>query len=75
MVPLGQEGIRKKKGLGMKTPWVLWLQCAGDRSLALRQAFCDLSGCLAPRVQTRVWCPAHQGELSGWIYYSEHMML
>lgn len=35
MVSLGEEGIRKGKGLGIETPWALWLQPAEDRSLAL----------------------------------------
>lgn len=75
MVSLRGEGIRKGKELGIETPYALWLQQAGDRSSALRAGFCDISGCLAPRVQTRVWCPAHHRELSGWLYYSEHVML
>lgn len=75
MVSLREEGIRKEKGMEIVTPWTPWLHPVGDGSSALSTGLCGISGCLAPRVQSGAWCPACHGELSGWLYYSEHMML
>lgn len=57
------------------TPGPLAPVCWGQQLGFEGQTFGDISGCLAPRVQTGVWCPALRRDLSRWLYYSEHMML
>ena len=75
MNSLGKEGIRKGKELGVEICRAPWLQPAGDRSLALRTGLWWYFWLSDPTSTSGVCRPARHGELSGWLYYSEHMVL
>ena len=75
MNSLGEEGIRKGKELEFETHWAPWLQPAGDRSLALRTGLWWCFWLSDPTGTSGVCRPARHGKLSGWLYYSEHMVL
>lgn len=75
MNSLGEEGIRKRKELEVETHWAPWLQPPGDRSLALRTGLWWYFWLSDPTGTSGVCRPARHRKLSGWLYYSEHMVI